>query len=72
MDGWINKIDGWLGWIEKKYEKIDGWLNRYTFFQIQMDGWMDRKRWMIGWIYKMDGCMDIKNRWMVGWTGKKE
>ena len=70
------KIDGWLEWIEKKYEKkMDGWMDRKNGW---LDGWMDdtkmvwmdRKK-MDGWMDKkqMDGWME-KNRWMVGWIEK--
>ena len=63
-----------VGWIEKIYEKMDGWMDK------KIDGWldgqkkwMDRKKWMVGWIKKMnkkqmDGWMDKKkmDSWMDG------
>ena len=60
MDGWEEKVDGWMGgeceWMDGWEERVDGWEG--------MDG--GSGGWMEEW---SDACLDGRRGWMDGRRG---
>jgi hypothetical protein len=55
MVKWIERIDGWSGWIKQ----MDYW--------IKMDEWIKMSKWINGskWMIETNGCMDSVNGFLM-------